>query len=128
MWTGRTCLFLLTAWLVFNWFGTATKVLRYYNPLPVWDYWRVVEDLRGIQSFQWSVLWRQHNAHRIVFPEIVFAIDMLCLQGRQILPTVLNGGCYFGVFVVFATVGLKEGLVIPPPRRSECWALRWLGL
>ncbi len=107
-WKSAAALLFFVAWFAFNWFSTAHKILQYYNPLPVWDYWRVVEDLQGFKSFDLSVFWRQHNEHRIVFPEIIFAIDMLWLGGRQALPTVLNACCYFGIWMILAGAALKQ--------------------
>src|SRR5690349_7206315 len=72
----------LTFWLAFNGFQTFHKVVEYYTPLPMWDYWRVVDHLNDYESLHWAVLWQQHNEHRIVFPEIAFALDMVLLHGR----------------------------------------------
>lgn len=87
---------LLAGWFGFNWFSTLAHIIRYYNPLPVSDYWRVVEDLPALQAGNFDWLWRQHNEHRIVFPEIVFALDELLFSGRQVLPLVISFFCYAG--------------------------------
>ncbi|MFL6415083.1 MAG: hypothetical protein ACJ74Y_05370 [Bryobacteraceae bacterium] len=96
----RAVLFLLLGWCCFNWCSTAIHVVRYYNPLPVSDYWRVIEDVPLIQTGDFSWLWRQHNEHRILFPEIVFALDHLLFAGRQILPVVISSCCYIGAIFI----------------------------
>ncbi len=100
--------FLLLVWLAFNWFEAVRQILHYYNPLPAWDYWRVPDFLNAYRAFDLRVLWRQHNEHRIVFPEIVFALDMLWLHGREILPLALSFLCYFGVWAVLAWTLFSE--------------------
>jgi hypothetical protein len=100
--------FLLLVWAGYNWSETVARVVRYHNDLPVWDYWRVPYNLRAYQSFALSVLWQQHNEHRIVFPEIAFAIDILALHGRQILPVALSFFCYFLNWTVLGFVFWAE--------------------
>ena len=73
----------LCAWLAFTWFQTIERIARYYTPLPVEDYWRTAAFLQSYQRFDFRVLWQQHNEHRIVFPELVFAADYLLLHGQQ---------------------------------------------
>ncbi len=90
----------LFIWLISNWVHTIRAMVHTYNPLPVWDYWRVVQYFDRYKAFDFSVLWIQHNEHRIVFPEIVFATDMLLFHGRQILPLVISLLCYFLVWIV----------------------------
>lgn len=93
-------LFLLAGWLAFSWFETVHRILRYYDPLPVWDYWRTAVFVDDYRAFHIGALWRQHNEHRIVFPEIVFAADYLLLHGRQLLPLALSFLCYFANWLV----------------------------
>src|SRR4051812_16857811 len=76
----------LVCWLGFNIYQTVLHIVRYYVPLPVWDYWRVVENLEGYRHFDFATLWRQHNEHRIFFPKLFFAADVRWWHGRQILP------------------------------------------
>jgi hypothetical protein len=92
----------LTFWLASSGFSTIQKIVDYYTPLPMWDYWRVVDHLADYESLHWGVLWQQHNEHRIVFPELVFALDMLLLHGRMVLPLVLSVLCYIGTWLVLA--------------------------
>jgi hypothetical protein len=69
-------------------------MVAYYVPVPTTDYWRIAAGLRDYQSMHIAALWRQHNEHRIVFPELVFALDMLAAHGRFILPIVFSSACY----------------------------------
>ncbi len=101
-------LLLLSAWAGFSWFLTARKILCYYNPLPNWDYWNVVQNLQAYRAFDVGVLWQQHNEHRIVFPEVIFAVDMLLLHGRQILPLAISFICYFSNWLVMSWVLLSD--------------------
>jgi hypothetical protein len=105
---GLIFLLLLAAWAAYSWVLTVERIVRYYNPLPVWDYWNVVQHLPQYQAFDFRVLWVQHNEHRIVFPEIVFAIDMLLLHGRQILPLALSFFCYFSTWLVMSWTMLSD--------------------
>lgn len=97
---GVLAVFVLAGWFVFSWFQTINHILRDYTPVPRWDYWSTASHLRFYRAFDLRVLWMQHNDHRIVFPEIVFATDLLLLHGRQLLPIALSLLCYFGNWVV----------------------------
>ncbi len=122
-------IFLLTAWLAFSWFETIHRILRYYNPLPTWDYWRVAESIQSYESFDFRILWRQHNEHRIIFPEIVFAADMLFLHGRELLPLALSFLCYFATWIVLAWAFWSESADPsgrPNYRHFASWHHNWL--
>ena len=97
---GPAILLVLVCWLGFNWFSTVSHIVRYYNPLPVSDSWRVIEDLPAMEAGNWSWLWRQHNEHRIVFPELVFAADELLFSGRQVLPLIASFSCYLSTVIL----------------------------
>lgn len=111
-------LVVFAAWFFFNWSGTANHVVRYYNPLPIWDYWRVVENLPRYQAFDFRCLWRQHNEHRIVFPEIVFAIDQLLFRGRQLLPLAFSFACYASILVLFSRLFWRDSH-LPPVLKTQ---------
>lgn len=96
-------LLFLFCWLVLNGCETVERIFHYYVALPDWDYWRVPENLSKYQKFQLSALWRQHNDHRIVFPEIVFALDMLVLHGRLILPLAVSIVAYVGTWLLLSS-------------------------
>lgn len=94
--------FLLAGWFAFSWFQTVSRIVRNYSPIPQFDYWRTAAYLHFYQAFDVTVLWRQHNDHRIIFPEIVFAADLLLLHGREILPISLSFLGFFGNWAVLA--------------------------
>lgn len=39
---------------------------KYASNVPYWDSWEFTELITGEQPFSWSVLWAQHNEHRMV--------------------------------------------------------------
>lgn len=84
----------LVAWFVWTWGLTIERLLRYYTPAPYLDYWRTAQMLQSYQTFAFHVFWIQHNEHRILVQEIVFALDSLVLHGKQILPLALSFACY----------------------------------
>lgn len=90
---------------------TIQRILHYYSAVPIWDYWRVVQDLPAYQRFYLPALWRQHNEHRIIFPELVFALDMLFMHGRQILPLAFSFLCYVLTFAILAANFCSDGRV-----------------
>lgn len=110
-------LLVLLAWLAFTWFQTIKRMARYYTPVPMWDYWRTAAFLHFYQAFDLRVLWQQHNEHRIVFPEIVFAADYLLLHGRQLLPLAISFLCYAGSWLLLARAFGRDAAVPPLVRR-----------
>ncbi len=116
--TARILLVIFSLWFCFNWYETVSHIVHYYTPLPVFDYWRVVEDLPRFANLDLSDLWRQHNEHRIVFPEVIFALDQVCFEGRQMLPLVVSFLCYAATWFLLArTFWLQHDL--PRPVRIE---------
>lgn len=95
---------ILLVWLLFFFFQTGSKIISAYNPLPEVDYWEIVPHLDGYLHFPPAVLWEQHNEHRVVFPEIVFAIDWIFLKGREVLPLILIAVLDVGLWVIFLIV------------------------
>ncbi len=79
--------------------------------LPVMDYWRVPEQLRHILAFDPRFLWFQHNEHRIVFPDLVFALDVLLFHGCRVLPLVVSFLCYAGSWAILAYVIAQEASI-----------------
>lgn len=94
--------------MVLNAIYTLRHIIEFYTPLPIWDYWQVVEHLPEYQSLKWGVLWRQHNENRIVFPEIVFAMDMLYAHGQMLLPLVLSSLSYLGTWTVLSLAAISD--------------------
>jgi hypothetical protein len=99
---------LLLIWALINWYTAIGTIVRDYTPLPVEDYWRVVQNLSQYKSFDLRFLWAPHNEHRIVFPEIVFAGDVLWAHGCRLLPLILSCTCYFGVLVILGITLLND--------------------
>ena len=95
---------ILAAWLCFEFYETVILIQHYYNRLPIWDYWRVPENLAKYQAFDFTILWKQHNEHRIIFPELVFALDMLLWHGSEILPIVVSVIAYVAIWVALSFV------------------------
>lgn len=106
----------LAAWLSVSWFQTLSRMARYYTPLPTWDYWRTAAFLKRYQALDFSVLWQQHNEHRIVFPEIVFAADSVLAHGRQLIPLMVSFLCYFGSWLTLAWAFGRDRLLPPSVR------------
>lgn len=92
----------LAIWMLYNWFEIIHRMVNYYTPLPIWDYWRVVEDFPQFKTLHLQFLWRQHNEHRIIFPELVFLLDMLLWHGRQFLPLLVSFLCYLSAWAAIA--------------------------
>ncbi len=109
-------LIVLAAWLLWSWSQLFETILNYYNPLPIWDYWRAVIDLKEIQALHFQVLWTQHNDHRIIFPEIIFLADMLLFRGRQILPLILSTLCYVSMWALVARTLVADANLSAPLR------------
>ena len=111
----------LAGWFVWTWVLNIERLLRYYTPAPYLDYWRTAQMLWMYETFTFRVLWMQHNEHRIVFPEIVFATDYFLLHGRQMLPIAVSFACYFGCWLVFVWAFGSDAAV--PSRVRMCGAL-----
>ncbi len=108
----------LGTWALLNWLLSIRSIIRDYNPLPVWDYWQVADHLEKYKAFDFSVLWVQHNEHRIVFPETVFAADMLFFHGHQIFSLIVSFACYFGVWLVLAWAFNSDKAISPAIRNA----------
>ena len=100
-WTARLLFGLLALWAAVFWTRTVLAVYRNYSAIPVWDYWMTIAHLEDYRWFDLSVLWTQHNEHRVIVPELAFAADYLLFQGREILPLVLNVVCQFLTCFIF---------------------------
>lgn len=102
-------LFLLRA--VANWFKTAIELRRFYTNMPIWDALDFLTHYARYKQFDLSVLWIQHNEHRVIGTELVYVIDMLFLHERQILPTAVSIAAYIGVvgvLISFAFYGTRD--------------------
>lgn len=61
--------------------------------MPITDNWRFVAFLNELLRFDMRHYWLQHNEHRIIFPEAVYALDFILFQGRLWFPPVFNIAC-----------------------------------
>jgi hypothetical protein len=73
-------------WSASNWGELIHLTRQIYTAAPLSDYWRIVDNIPRYEHFDLSVLWEQHNDHRIIFPEIAMAADYLLFRGRGFLP------------------------------------------
>jgi len=105
----------LCLWSFANWWHTARDVSHFYIDFPVWDYFATIEHYARYKAGDLTVFWTQHNEHRIVFPELIFAADLLWFRGQIVLPLVLSFSFYFGIWltIVYALSCDSEIAVIP---------------
>jgi hypothetical protein len=100
---------LLTSMIVV-WNHAGRSIIGFHSPLPYWDYWSTVERIDQYRRFDFSVLWHQHNEHRIIFPELVFGIDYLLFRGREVLPVVISALCYIGLWAALSAAVYRTKL------------------
>jgi len=79
--------------LVYTACYTARTIRLDYTPVPIWDSWRSVQYVDQLLRFDLRHFWVQHNEHRIVFPEMVYALDYIFFRGEQLLPIACNIAC-----------------------------------
>src|SRR5579883_58367 len=99
-----------------NWLEHFSAMHALYLEIPFADYWRVVYHLPQIQRFDFRYLWQQHNEHRIVFPDLVFAFDVLVFRMRRVLPVVVSCLCYVSSWLVLACPILRDRKLAPADR------------
>lgn len=92
----------LAIWMATLWVHGARAIIRFYSPLPYWDYWNTVGELEGYRHFDLAVLWRQHNEHRVFFPNAIFALDYILFRGREVLPIVFSALFYLGTWLLLS--------------------------
>ncbi|CAE6706608.1 hypothetical protein LMG22931_01059 [Paraburkholderia nemoris] len=65
-------------------------VVGNYSPVPYWDQWD--GSLGGYMRFadHWSVLWEQHNEHRLLLPRLIFWTDIRWFGGRNVVNLLAN--------------------------------------
>jgi hypothetical protein len=103
----------LAAWAAYTWWRCLTELSSLYHPFPAWDYWRVVYYLERYRALDLRVLWIQHNEHRIIFPELFFAADMILFRGRQLFPVVCSAAFYFSSWVLLCYCFANLPIAIP---------------
>ncbi len=98
----RAGLCALAIWVIYYWAQTVNNLAAYFTSLPEYDYWITVLYLPRYFRLDWSVFWQQHSEHRIVFPQIIFALDYFLFRGREILPVVCSLLFWIAILGVFA--------------------------
>ena len=88
-------LFVLLPCLIYTVFYTARAVWFDYTPVPITDNWRFVAFLPELLRFDVRHYWLQHNDHRIIFPEMVYALDFILFRGHLWFPAAFNIACQF---------------------------------
>ena len=106
----------LCFWALAAWWHVALDVARYFVNLPVWDYYDMFYHYPRYQAADFTVLWEQHNEHRILFPELVFAFDLLVFKGKIVFPTILSFCSYLGIWIVMAWLFIKDTAVSTIPK------------
>jgi hypothetical protein len=91
-WTYLYLLVLLPC-LIYTVVYTVRAIKLDYTPVPIWDSWRSVQYLDKLLRFDVRHFWVQHNEHRIVFPEVVYALDYILFRGEELLPFASNVAC-----------------------------------
>jgi hypothetical protein len=109
-WVPSGIILALLIWMAIVWIHFGRTVIQFYSPLPYWDYWDTVSKIDQYRQLDIRVLWQQHNEHRIVFPEIVFAADYLFFRGREILPIALSAFFFFSIWLVLSRALLRDKL------------------
>jgi len=100
----------LLVWMAIVWVHFAGIIIRFYSPLPFYDYWDTVGHIDRYRQLDFGVLWQQHSEHRLVFPEIIFAADYIFFRGREILPLVLSALFYFATWLILSAVLYRSKL------------------
>ncbi len=121
----------LSLWAILNWWHTGVDVSRFYINYPVWDYFIVEDHHTRYKAADLSVFWVQHNEHRIVFPELVFAADQLWFHGQIVFPLVVSFCVYFGIWLVIVYALSQDRAASFVPRWAAALLaailLAWLG-
>ncbi len=101
----------LALWAALNWIATVHRIFDLYVVIPLWDYWRVPQYLAQIQALDPRFLWHQHNEHRLVFPDLIFALDVLLFHGCRVLPLIVSFLCYAGSAAVLSYAIAQEARI-----------------
>jgi hypothetical protein len=97
---------LLAACLILFLVQTVSYILADYVPIPVMDYWQVVQLWANPKTIHWSL------------PDLIGVIDMSVLHGRMYLPIAVSVLCYAGVWCVLAWAAYSSSGLASPARES----------
>lgn len=110
-------LLFLLVWFIVSLVHDTRLLVRSYTPLPFWDDWRVIQHFQAYKHHQLSIFFQQQNEHRIIFPELIFALDDLLFHARRLLTISSNCFFYLGTWWLL-------GSSLPSARtgnRFACW-------
>jgi hypothetical protein len=97
--------------------STILMAARAWNPIPFWDQW---QNLASAADHSLSSLWAQHNEHRILFPRLIFWLDLRLSKETNVVDFVAN---FLSQSILLATMSWLAMRVIPGQRFSGPWIL-----
>jgi hypothetical protein len=84
VWSSALLSFVILGWGLWTALSTARTVHQTFSPVYYWDQYAVVTDLQQSNGvFHLSLLWAQHNEHRIVVGRLALLADLQFFQGRN---------------------------------------------
>lgn len=101
-------LLLLGVWLLVGLIHDSRLLRRGYSSVPFWDEWRAIDHFPAYKHFQLRVFLQQHNEHRIVFPELILAIDGLLFHARQVFTIAMSCLFYVATWLLLAKSSLSS--------------------
>jgi len=114
------------------WFQTANDMRKQYLGYPTQDYWRSVVNLPRYEKWDLTVFWEQHNEHRVIVPELLYALDDKLFGAHQYLPLVLSTLFQVATFSLLAWVIWTDSNLSAPLRLSAIFIggllLGWPGI
>jgi hypothetical protein len=113
-WLTPAIIAVLGVWMAIAWIHLVGTVIRFYSPLPFWDYWETVPRFEQFLHHDLvGALWRQHNEHRIVFPSLIFIADYAFFAGREVLPLALHVIFYFSTWLLLSAAIYDAPIPLP---------------
>lgn len=95
-------LLLLSVWMLVSFVHDGRLLLRGYSDVPFWDEWRGMDHFPAYKHFELWVFAQQHNEHRIVFPELIIAIDALLFHARKVFTIAMSCSFYIATWFLLA--------------------------
>ncbi len=69
---------------------TAIGIYKSYTGVPFWDSWSILSMQEDFEKGNFSVLFKQHNEHRIFLSRLLFSADLYWFGGKFIFLLTLN--------------------------------------
>ena len=99
----------LGALFLLNLAGSLAVVMHCYADFPVHDMWRMIIDYSSYTAGKFSIFLSPHGDHRILFPELLYAIDALVFHAQQYfliaMAYLLQFGAAFIIWRAFHSAG-----------------------